>query len=55
MAQGLSTEKAGALGAYLHGKIADDWVRSGRSNRTLMASDLPERIDATLSGLKKRP
>jgi ADP-dependent NAD(P)H-hydrate dehydratase / NAD(P)H-hydrate epimerase len=53
MAQGLSTGRAAVLGAYLHGKVADDWLRRGHSNRTLMASDLPELIDASLTSLKK--
>ncbi len=53
MAQGLPTEQAGVLGAYLHGRIADDWLRRGHSSRTLMASDLPELIDASLTSLKK--
>jgi NAD(P)H-hydrate epimerase len=53
MAQGLPTDKAAVLGAYLHGKIADDWLRRGHSSRTLMASDLPELIDASLRSLKK--
>jgi NAD(P)H-hydrate epimerase len=53
MAQGLASDEAGALGAYLHGRIADDWVRQGGSTRSLMASDLPGRIDATLRSLKK--
>lgn len=53
MAQGLSTAKAAVLGAYLHGRIADDWLRRAHSTRTLMASDLPELIDASLRSLKK--
>ncbi|MBS1971235.1 MAG: NAD(P)H-hydrate dehydratase [Bdellovibrionales bacterium] len=53
MAQGLPTDRAGVLGAYLHGRIADDWLRRGHSSRTLMASDLPELIDASLTSLKK--
>lgn len=53
MAQGLPTDRAAVLGAYLHGKIADDWLRRGHSSRTLMASDLPELIDASLRSLKK--
>lgn len=53
MAQGLTTMQAATLGAYLHGKIADDWLKSGHSDRTLMASDLPSLLDATLSRLKK--
>ncbi|RYZ60943.1 MAG: hypothetical protein EOP09_20540, partial [Proteobacteria bacterium] len=54
MAQGHSTQDAAILGAYLHGRIADDWLRQGHSTRTLMASDLADRIDATLRGLKNR-
>jgi hydroxyethylthiazole kinase-like uncharacterized protein yjeF len=54
MAQGLSPLKSAALGAYLHGRIADDWLRRGKSPRTLMASDLVELIDASLRSLKKR-
>jgi len=53
MAQGLSPVKSAALGAYLHGRIADDWLRRERSPRTLMASDLVELIDASLRSLKK--
>ncbi|WP_413288727.1 NAD(P)H-hydrate dehydratase [Bdellovibrio sp. HCB337] len=53
MAQGLPTLKAAVLGAYLHGRIADDWLRRAHSARTLMASDLPELIDASLRSLKK--
>jgi NAD(P)H-hydrate epimerase len=55
MAQNLATDKAAALGAFTHGWIADDWLRRGHSNRTLMASDLPELLDASLRSLKKRP
>lgn len=51
MAQGLATDRAAVLGAYLHGRIADDWLRRGHTNRTLMASDLPELIDASLRSL----
>ncbi|RYZ61271.1 MAG: NAD(P)H-hydrate dehydratase, partial [Proteobacteria bacterium] len=53
MAQGHSTKEAGILGAYLHGHIADEWLRLGHSTRTLMASDLADRIDASLWSLKK--
>lgn len=41
LAQGLRSHEAAVLGAYLHGAIADQWVRQGRGRRTLMASDLP--------------
>lgn len=51
MAQGVGTAESAILGAYLHGFIADDWLRRGHSSRTLMASDLPELIDASLRNL----
>jgi NAD(P)H-hydrate epimerase len=53
LAQGLESTEATALGAYLHGRIADDWVRRGGDARTLMASDLPELLNTTLRRLKK--
>jgi hydroxyethylthiazole kinase-like uncharacterized protein yjeF len=55
MAQGLPTTKAAALGAYLHGRIADDWLRRGHSSRSLLASELPEFLDSCLRRLKKAP
>ncbi len=48
MAQGLATEQAAVLGSYLHGKIADEWLRRGGSPRTLMASDLPQLLNQVL-------
>lgn len=41
LAQKLECVEAAVLGAYLHGHLADRWVRAGRGERTLMASDLP--------------
>ena len=41
-AQGLDIEKAACLGAYIHGDIADQWVRDGNNVNSLMASDLVE-------------
>lgn len=40
MAQGLKTDEAAALGALIHGDLADRWVRSGRGSFSLKASDL---------------
>jgi hydroxyethylthiazole kinase-like uncharacterized protein yjeF len=53
MAQGLATTEAAGLGAYLHGRIADDWIRDGGDARTLLASDLPQILNTTLRRLKK--
>lgn len=44
MAQGLSPEKAACLGAFIHGDLADYWVKAGNSISALMASDLLEGI-----------
>lgn len=52
MAQGLSTDVAAALGVYLHGRIADRWLAKGGSQRTLMASDLPELLHPVLARLE---
>lgn len=40
MAQGLRTDEAAVVGALLHGDLADQWVRSGRGDFSLRASDL---------------
>lgn len=44
MAQGLSPEKATALGAWVHGHLADRRLRSGASVNSLIASDLIEEL-----------
>lgn len=41
MAQGLPTDEAAVCGAWMHGRIADVWVRDGFGSGSLMASDLP--------------
>ena len=40
LAQGLDTPQAAATAAYLHGRLADEWLRSGRDKSSLTASDL---------------
>ena len=49
MAQGLDTLQAAATGAFLHGKMADDWLRRGLNQNTLLASDIQEELPALLS------
>lgn len=44
MAQGLEPLQASATAAYIHGRIADEWVRVGHDRRTLMASDLKDHL-----------
>ncbi len=52
MAQGLGTDQAAALGAYVHGRIADVWISRGGSARSLMASDLPKLLNYVLRGIE---
>jgi NAD(P)H-hydrate epimerase len=51
-AQGLSTLKASATAAYVHGRIADEWVRAGNSRGGLNASDLRAVLPQLLSRLR---
>ena len=39
-AQNLETVPATATAAYFHGRMADEWVKSGRHESSLSASDL---------------
>lgn len=51
LAQGLETLQATATAAYIHGRLADEWVRSGHSKNSLMASDLKDHLPQLLSRL----
>jgi len=49
LAQGLDTVQATATAAYIHGRLADEWVRTGHDKRTLNPSDLKEPIGQLIS------
>lgn len=51
MAQGLQAVEAGKAAAYLHGKIADNWILQ-KDQSTLTASDLIEEIPTTFGKLR---
>ena len=51
LAQGLETLQATATAAYIHGRLSDEWVRSGHSKNSLMASDLKDHLPQLLSRL----
>lgn len=53
MAQGLTPEKAACLGAFVHGRIADDWLRRGKDVSTLVASDLPNDVSRVVREIRK--
>ena len=51
LAQGLETLQATATAAYIHGRIADEWVSVGKDKRTLMASDIKDHLPNLISRL----
>jgi NAD(P)H-hydrate epimerase len=53
LAQGLDTIQATATAAYIHGRLADDWVRSGHDKRALNPSDLKDSLATLLSRISK--
>ena len=53
LARGLDAFSAGALGAFIHGRIADEWLKSGKDQDTLLASDLIKLLPPTLHQLRR--
>lgn len=51
LAQGLDTVQATATAAYIHGRIADEWVRNGNDKRSLNPSDIKDHLGPMLSRL----
>lgn len=49
LAQGCDTLQATATAAYVHGRLADEWIRSGFDKRALLPSDLKEGLSSMLS------
>lgn len=57
LVQGLDPVKAACLGVFVHGCVADDWLRLGRDIISMMASDvvkgLPEALARVRAGTPK--
>lgn len=53
LAQGLSSQEAACLGAYVHGAIADQWIKDKKDYLSLMASDLLTALPQALKNLRK--
>jgi NAD(P)H-hydrate epimerase len=51
LAQGVPSLQAAASAAFIHGRLADDWVRSGRDKRSLLPHDLTDHLPAMLKRL----
>ncbi|MBX3021315.1 MAG: NAD(P)H-hydrate dehydratase [Bdellovibrionales bacterium] len=52
LAQGLDTPQATGTAAYLHGRLADEWVRSGNDKSSMTASDLRALLPQVVSRLR---
>lgn len=52
LAQGLDTTPAAATAAYLHGRLADEWLRSGQDKAAMTASDLKSLLPQVVSRLR---
>lgn len=53
LAQGLPSFRAAALGAWLHGRMADEWVQEGNGRESLEASDLGKLLPGLLGRLAR--
>lgn len=51
LAQGVEAIQATATAAYIHGRMADEWVRIGNDKRALTASDLRDHLPVLMSRL----
>jgi hydroxyethylthiazole kinase-like uncharacterized protein yjeF len=52
LAQNITPEKSALLACYLHGRMADTWVKSGRDYLSLMPSDLINEIPFALAAFR---
>ncbi|MBX3039086.1 MAG: NAD(P)H-hydrate dehydratase [Bdellovibrionaceae bacterium] len=53
LAQGLSPRQAACLGAFVHGAIADHWIKNKKDVLSLMASDILGEIPFALARLRR--
>lgn len=54
LAQGLSPIKAAALGAFIHGAVADQWVQGGNDVASMVASDVIRGLPEYLRKLRSK-
>lgn len=52
LAQGCSATEAACLGAFLHGFMADEWIKAENDHLSLMASDLLKAIPQALKVIR---
>jgi NAD(P)H-hydrate repair Nnr-like enzyme with NAD(P)H-hydrate dehydratase domain len=52
LAQGLDAPQAAGTATYLHGRLADEWIRSGQDKVSLTAQDLNSLLPEVISRLR---
>jgi len=52
LAQGMDTLPASATAAYLHGRLADEWLRAGQDKSSMTASDLKTLLPQVVGRLR---
>ncbi|MFN7826194.1 MAG: NAD(P)H-hydrate dehydratase [Pseudobdellovibrionaceae bacterium] len=52
LSQNLSSEQAACLGCYVHGRMADLWIKMGNDQLSLMPSDLVNMLPSTLAKMR---
>lgn len=53
LSQNVEPEQAACLGVFIHGYIADQWIKSKKDPLSLMASDLIEELPAALYKIRR--
>lgn len=53
MSQNLDSGSAGKLAAYVHGLVADEWLKLGNDILSLLASDIVQMLPSTLRKIRK--
>lgn len=53
LAQGLSVKDSACLGAFVHGWVADEWVREKKDPLSFMASDLLHALPESLARIRR--
>lgn len=54
ISQGLTPIASAKLAAYVHGYIADNWIKSKKDILSLMASDIIQQIPESLFQIRKK-
>ena len=52
LAQGLPTIQGTATAAYIHGRLADEWIRQGNSKSSLLPSDLSQQLPSIMGRIE---